>query len=942
MANLCPTVDGGRPMRSSGQSPREFDRRVWLAILLIILLGLVACSDKDKKAQKSEPLTMKVEFAGCSNVRQGPICELTSEPKKRRLRIWVKTEPKAALQLLADGKELTHEVHDEQSGRRIKVVVPEGVEGIEIRATLGDRIGGWFLKTVPFAKCSELEDAVALINTGKSAQALGKLNLPETEVEPRCRGRFYGLKARALLNLDRSAEAISSLRKSIELHRQSNNTSQWVLDAAVLVYIYNVITYDIGNSRAVLDSLQPAIDINPEGLPHLAYNRGLLADTTGDLREALRLYIEADRAARRLEMNYVGLLAREQIAIVLYALGRNEEGHRGYESLLATISDDLNNCHRARILSNFAWYGITDDGIDWAVASNGARLKRYDPLPVMKQALEIYRNDCPSRAEEANLLIDFAVYHLKRGQLDDAEQALVQARSRNPQPDALNDTWLLDLDGQLALARGNAKAALKAYDRLGELALPMSEGRLRATLGRANALRALNKIDEAIATYETAELLLEEQMLLVPLSEGRASFLANRDLSATALIDLLVKKGETERAFLVSRAARSRVLRGLQRFEQLSQLSPQAQQIWDRSIANFFKAQHQITTIRAQYAQAARNEQAALDQSFRLQEQLARRALDQAYAAISSPRSQTDYRRPKTGELFLLYHPTKDGTWGFADDGKRVLARRLEAVVPEADPRLLSDTLLTPFADHIETASRLHLMVPGKLWQVDFHALPWKKGVLIEQLTVVYALDSGSAESTPDKQKQMKKALIALDPRGDLSQAYGSGDNLVRRITTNGYAAVRLLRQNEITRSALVRALVDSNLFHYGGHAEHHGREGWESRLLLCNDQSLSIADILALPRVPEQVVLAACESGQAASTTKAQTLGLGQAFVTAGAGQVIAASRPISDILATQLSGMLYNKPFIDAAAALRSAQRSLLTEKNNPDWAAFRALGP
>lgn len=107
----------------------------------------------------------------------------------------------------------------------------------------------------------------------------------------------------------------------------------------------------------------------------------------------------------------------------------------------------------------------------------------------------------------------------------------------------------------------------------------------------------------------------------------------------------------------------------------------------------------------------------------------------------------------------------------------------------------------------------------------------------------------------------------------------------------------------------------------------------------LAEGASLGVGDVLALLKVPELVVLSGCETAKVEAGGIG--LGLGQAFVIAGAEAVIAATRPVDDRETERLMMAFYASKAEGAPARLRDAQLSLARE-GGVDWAAFRVLVP
>ncbi|WP_044965614.1 CHAT domain-containing protein [Sorangium cellulosum] len=106
------------------------------------------------------------------------------------------------------------------------------------------------------------------------------------------------------------------------------------------------------------------------------------------------------------------------------------------------------------------------------------------------------------------------------------------------------------------------------------------------------------------------------------------------------------------------------------------------------------------------------------------------------------------------------------------------------------------------------------------------------------------------------------------------------------------------------------------------------------------HDGRLTVADILALPRTPAQVVLSSCETG------RAEGLGLAQAFAVAGSGAVVSSLRRIDDGVAARTMRAFYTALPLgapdDPALALREAALRIRAEEPAADWASFRVIVP
>jgi dTDP-4-dehydrorhamnose reductase len=124
----------------------------------------------------------------------------------------------------------------------------------------------------------------------------------------------------------------------------------------------------------------------------------------------------------------------------------------------------------------------------------------------------------------------------------------------------------------------------------------------------------------------------------------------------------------------------------------------------------------------------------------------------------------------------------------------------------------------------------------------------------------------------------------------------------------------------------------------------------FDMRMLpLADGGRLSAGDFFALAPAPRKVVLSGCDAAR--STGGAEDLGLAQALVAAGAEEVLAPIRPVSDVLAEKLATALYGGGSAsDAvcdlagagtlAVAARDALKRVREQDPTSDWQAFRVL--
>jgi CHAT domain-containing protein len=254
---------------------------------------------------------------------------------------------------------------------------------------------------------------------------------------------------------------------------------------------------------------------------------------------------------------------------------------------------------------------------------------------------------------------------------------------------------------------------------------------------------------------------------------------------------------------------------------------------------------------------------------------------------------------------------------------------------------------LAPVAAALDGVSRLRVLAHGPVRALDLHAASVGPGnePAVARWTFEYPLDlSPAAADAPSA--PLRVGLVA-DPRGDLAAAAREAGLVEARLRARGIELADALRGEQATGSALRRLLSSVDVLHYAGHGVFSGRDGFEGALRLAGEDRLTVGDVLLLPRVPGRLVLSACEAARTAAGPGegAEGLGIAQAFVLAGAGQVVAATRPVRDAAAARLMDVLHGGaagPEFDLVRALAEAQRAAAQGGADDDWAAFRVVVP
>jgi tetratricopeptide (TPR) repeat protein len=754
-----------------------------------------------------------------------------------------------------------------------------------------------------------------------------------------------GRAARLELNRGRLDASAVLFGEAIAKDRAAGRASDAVDDSMALAFALGERGHRYAAARATLDGVADLLDRYPDGQARAPYYRAMMDSDAGDHRAALAGFREAARHTTRLGLARLGQMVQGSVATELDLLGRFDEALAIRREIAAAIGPEAPPCKLVTVRTGMGFGLLLKVMRD---ADEGAK----QPGPEVREAvglLESARDQtgCDDDYLRGVALGNLALAALLDGRPTDAAAALARARALVSEPPASQGFFWLDLDGRIALARHDARAALRVYDEMRERARAavLPEHEWRAWTGRGAALEALGKPRDAIDAYERAEQELDGAGLAIPIGEGRARFLVERERSATAAIALLVARGDHDGALRWARRSRRRVLAGLAALRGPRDPADRARR--DAALDAYLRER------------AAIDDEARLDWKLPVadlarararrgdREAALRRALEQllsvpagagAAAAPSSPLAGP-------GQLGLLLHRAPEGWTGMAVDDAGVFVFAVPPFDPGGAPAEIARVVLGPIRDRIERASRLRLLLPGDLAPLDVHALPSSDAAsapLVERLPVEYVTDLGDRPADPPKGGA--RALVVGDPQGSLPGARREARGVATVLGDLDAGAVDLLQTRQATHAAVMSGLADASFFHYAGHATYAGEDGWDSALPLADGGRLLVTDVLALPRAPSRVIVSGCSAGRTSADAPGETLGIAQAFLVAGSDAVVAPARDVDDDLSARFVDLLYGElrgdPSLDLARAVRRAQLALRASDPDGDWAAFRVL--
>lgn len=760
------------------------------------------------------------------------------------------------------------------------------------------------------------------------------------------------LLARLLHQLGRLDEAAAAADGALSLAMEQGRLATAVELGLLLVPQLQ----DRGDERgaryaldAVRSGLPAVLDAEPAVL--WSYYEGHQAQSEQDLGASLLHYQRAERAARRLGLLDLELGSATQRVMVLGLLGRDAEQQATVERILALMEPlPQLSCKHANYLNGVGWSMLMAVRAD--EPSDAARhlLERAERIFAPGGGCEVGHQPVWLHAL-ASLRLNLALEALHRGD-PDACEAQLDALAGDSLPTVLHP-WVGYVQARLAQARDDPEAALHHVEQLdadpelgADPLLPWQVAVLRGDLERAHG-----SPERALEAYLRAEQRLDELVRTVGIDQGREGLLAGVHTSAAQAIDLLLRRGEPERAAALARASRARALRPMGRAAELARLPPAAREIWQRELGRYRALARRLESELVDAWSLPEDERERLLREHARERDQMRQHLDEAYRALSTtaPEAPTTFEAPGPGQAWLLTHPLPEGWVAFLLTSTEVLARRIPALPPPDDPTALAAALLEPFAEALADARALQILPMGPLVERPLHALPWRDDVLLATIPVVYKLDLGSTPTTVSADAHA--ALVVADPAtrreglGWLPAAREEGEQVAATLRAHGWSVTALVG-DAATHAAVTEGLGRVELLHYAGHGEHAGVEGWDSVLPLAAETSLDVRDVLALPHAPRSVVLSGCETGLSDGQLGAGGMHLAGAFLVAGSSHVVAAAQEVPDELSSALGRALYDNDVLELPPAAR-LQRALLRLRARPEpwssqWAIYRGFVP
>jgi tetratricopeptide (TPR) repeat protein len=333
---------------------------------------------------------------------------------------------------------------------------------------------------------------------------------------------------------------------------------------------------------------------------------------------------------------------------------------------------------------------------------------------------------------------------------------------------------------------------------------------------------------------------------------------------------------------------------------------------------------------------------------------------------LARPQHAVSHTEADSHAVGLEFHVSGDDVVAFVTHGGRVVAQRLTGVLPDVEVQLdrlaaqwsrfrmgaafvkrhqvaLTQTcqqilgslyrlLIAPIAELLTDGGRHLVVVPHRrLHQVPFHALYDGSAYLVDRWTITVSPSLAGSGVRAASLDQGTVVLAVPDARA-------------RSVSHEAATLASLLPDTQVflgteaTSDTLMTSMPGPGALHIACHGLYRAANPLFSSLRLA-DRWVAAAEVLDLDLDGALVTLSACESGRYGTGT-AEPVGLGWAFLAAGASGVVVSQWAVDDDVTATLMGQLYSHLVAGShpADALRRAQQATARHHPHPFyWAPF-----
>lgn len=618
------------------------------------------------------------------------------------------------------------------------------------------------------------------------------------------------------------------------------------------------------------------VEHSPELKATLEFYGLTASKARGDLRGALAQSARLDERIRwGGAVDLQGYVLSQNVDILI-RLGRFDEA-RSLVDQMVVSGDPCRIADAAGLYALMDWLDLQVDPA--APVGVAAALARIDSS---------LQSTCGDLQTRAFALANSALLALALGDSTRARAALDLSRSLGSLHRGALEPWWQDIEARLAFADGHADVTARIYGELAERTQQSGDLELEwhARVGQARVAAAVGDQPRARMAGARAHALSLQLLRRAPLGDGKQPYALLFKRASDEQLERLLAAGDVAGALQVARDIQAAPMRELSMSAVFANPPPEMA----LAVAAYRRTKAELDRLAAEDWQRPTDQMEGLLAGRQQLLREAERQFERMLATAGLDGRATCAPTPsRPGELLLVQHASGGSTRVFAVEGERATVHTVGA---GGDLAALDAPL--------QRAERIRILeAPDPVWRLADKQ--WRGRRLGDQKPLAYGLDACSRPPRP--RATQPRALLVENPRGNLDHAKEEAAAIDAFATSSIVIALRNARVEAVSQ-ALVAPELD--LFHYSGHAVHGGVDGWGSALLLAEGERLTVPDVLALGRVPAQVVLSACETG-VRDGSGVRLLGLGQAFVVSGAEEVLVTTRAVQDEVAAELMTQLY-----------------------------------
>ena len=717
----------------------------------------------------------------------------------------------------------------------------------------------------------------------------------------------------------------------------------------------------------------------------LASEAGLKKETADSQKGKGSALVQLGRYAEALDQYRQALQAYEQVGLKQELI----EGLGDLGNLEIRLGDDASAERDFRRAMEIAEAIKHPRGITINLIALGDLEWRRKRLP---EAAALYRyalaraGEANDRASSASARIQLALTYRDLKRLDEAAKEALQAREIAQATQARPlEVEALYAQGEVARSSGRNEEALKYYSSAEDIVRETGDPELswRLAFGRGQSLEVLGRNNEALTAYQNAVKTIELVRSGLREERFRAGYLEDKFQVYVALVQLLLKLGQADEAFVFAEKLRARSY-----LDMLSRGQPpirnEARRQTETALQSRIRElQHKLEEETAkpkpdqkrqaldlfskELSDAERDYETFLDDLWRT---------EPAYAAVRAlkvPSGEEVERRLTRGTALVEYVLGEQNLVIFvlSSDGLHAKLVPLRATDLQAKVDTLRDlmlhrntnewklpaaslyrTLIAPIeeAGWLRDIKRLYIIPHAILHYVPFAVLPNANHFLVDDYVLAY-LPAAATLVYGDKPGRSSNSVLAMAPSSTRLQYTQRESQSVSELFPRQHM---LLVGSRATESSFKRLADHYDVIHLATHGYFNKLNPLLSGVMLepdaQNDGRLEVHEILELKLNAQLVTLSACDtalgSGYFAEVPAGDDLvGLTRAFLFAGSPSVLASLWEVNDRSAPQLMRSFYSQLRDgDKATALAKAQREMRARglyRHPYYWGAFTLVG-